>query len=148
MLSKIKYFWSDLKTRIMAVAYFSDMWATRFTLALGAIFWGIMLFWPGETFDRPTYTLMAKFAPEWTWAGLFLIQGLYAMYDVLCPGNRGKFTLFIDAILGCVLWTLSCICMLLSVYPPPAAIAGEIALALASWWNLVRFNITKTEYER
>lgn len=136
----IKRTLKNLKNRFLMVAYFSDMIGVRFSLALGAILWGLMLFWPGETFDRPTYTLMSKFAPELAWASLFLVQGMYAMYDVLFPSEKSRTAMILDAALGCVLWTLSCICMLFSVYPPPAAIAGEISLALASWWNLVRFN--------
>jgi hypothetical protein len=31
--------------------------------------------------------------------------------------------------------------MLMSVYPPPAAISAEIAAAFASWWVLVRFSV-------
>ena len=42
----------------------SDLIASRLVLFLAEALWAIMLFWPGYTFDRPTYSEMAKVAPE------------------------------------------------------------------------------------
>ena len=42
----------------------SDLVATRLTLALAELLWALMLFWPGDTFTRPTYTEMGQVAPE------------------------------------------------------------------------------------
>ncbi len=134
IMSKIRYY----KLRLLFLFWHESTSAARFSLALGAMLWGLMLFWPGETFGRPTYALMARFAPEEVWAALFCAQGAYAVYSLITDA-RGKFAFLFEGVLGCMLWTGSCISMLLSVYPPPAAIAGEIALAVASWWHLVRF---------
>ena len=116
----------------------SDISNLRFTLAIASLIWAFLLFWPGDTFARPTYTLMGKFASEWVWASLFGIQGLAALYSTILD-TKYKILILLDGVLGCILWTGSCIAMLLSVYPPPAAISAEITAAITSWWILVRY---------
>ena len=127
------------KNRAIEVLVLSDMLAVRFCLSVAAILWAVMLFWPGETFDRPTYFVMRQFAPEPVWATLFLAQGVvmiaYLLYDC-----TNRVVLCVDSVLGCGLWTCCTIAMIISVFPPPAAISAEIAMALASWWNLVRLS--------
>lgn len=130
---------TTLKDRIRHLMFGIDMEGTRFTLALAAIIWSIMLFWTGDTFSRPTYTYMAAIADELTWATLFGFQGLCALYSLLSE-KKNQFLLNADALLGCLLWSGSCIAMLASVYPPPAAISAEIAATFSSWWILVRFS--------
>ena len=131
-----------LKERLRHLMFAIDMEGTRFTLALAACLWSIMLFWSGDTFDRPTYTVMASIADELTWAALFGLQGICAFYSLLTE-KKTRFLFNFDAVLGCLLWSGSCVAMLMSVYPPPAAISAEIAAAFASWWVLVRFSVDK-----
>ena len=59
----------------------------------------------------------------------------------LIYGYRSKALFVLDALLGAFLWSVSCWSMLLSVYPPPAAIAAELTSAVASWWMIVRYQI-------
>ena len=120
----------------------ADMQSTRVILAWGAILWSLMLFWPGDTFDRPTYTIMGHIASEEVWATAFGVQGVVMLWSLLY-GYRNRITLMIDAVLGCLLWSTSCLCMLASVYPPPAAISAEITSAVASWWFLVRYSLKR-----
>ncbi len=129
-----------IKRRINDILWGSDLIASRFFLALASLMWAFLLFWPGDTFTRPTYTLMGKFGGEWTWAFLFLIQGGLALYSLLYK-SRNRILLIGDGVLGCFLWTGSCVAMLLSVYPPPAAISAEIIAAFMSWWILVRYPV-------
>ena len=129
-----------LNRRFSDILWGSDLLASRFFLAMASLTWAFLLFWPGDTFQRPTYTLMGKFATEWVWACLFLVQGGLALYSLLYK-SRNKFLLLGDGILGCILWTGSCVAMLLSVYPPPAAISAEIIAAFMSWWILVRYPV-------
>jgi hypothetical protein len=126
--------------RYLHILFQSDLEATRLMLAWGAVFWAVMLFWPGDTFSRPTYTIMGSYASEHVWAAAFLLQGVVMMYSLIC-GYKSRITLVVDAVLGCILWTVSCLCMLASVYPPPAAISAEICAAVASWWVLVRYHL-------
>ena len=134
----------NIRRRLNYLLWCSDLEATRFTLAMAALMWALLLFWPGETFSRPTYSLMGQMAPEWAWASLFGLQGTVMLYSLL-TGWRNALVMVVDAVLGCALWSASCIAMLLSIYPPPAAISAEIAAAFASWWVLVRFKCPKGE---
>ncbi len=129
---------SYVKSRLIYIIECSSLTTLRLNLAVASILWGLLLFWPGETFSRPTYSLMGKFASEHIWAALFLLQGLVALYSVIYR-VKSKIMLMSDGILGCILWTGSCIAMLLSVYPPPAAISAEITAAITSWWILIRY---------
>ena len=114
----------------------------RMFMALASLTWSFLLFWPGDTFARPTYKLMAEFGTEHVWAVLFLIQGLAGLFSLLY--NCKKICILVlDSILGCILWTGSCVAMLLSVYPPPAAISAEIIVAWFSWWLLIRLPVDK-----
>ena len=118
--------------------------STRIALALGSLGWGVMLWWPGDTFARPAYSLMAQMLPELGWGSLFLLHGVYSLYSII-TNQRGKLAFLTEGALGCALWTGSCAGIILSVYPPPAAIAGEISLAFFSWWHLVRFPLQSPE---
>ena len=61
----------------------SDLIATRLALFLAEALWAIMLFWPGDTFDRPTYSEMGKLAPELVWATAFGISAVPAKMHAL-----------------------------------------------------------------
>ena len=135
-----------VKDRFVEITCKSDMMATRFSLAIGALLWSTLLFWPGDLFTpaRPTYFIMSQIASETSWATLFLIQGWIAMYTLLFKA-RNHVTLALDAFLGCSLWTASTLACYLShfhgwdTYQPPAAMSAEVILMFASWWHLVRY---------
>lgn len=128
----------EIGKRIHNIFWNTDLTIARYFIGLASILWSILLFWPGDTFARPTYTLMGRFASEHIWALLFGIQGVAAVYSVLW-NSRNRALWIVDGVLGCILWTGSCIAMLLSVYPPPAAISAEIIVAYMSWCILVRY---------
>ena len=52
------------RSRFSNIFFNSDLNATRFTLAFAEIIWAVMLFWPGDTFTRPTYSEMSRLASE------------------------------------------------------------------------------------
>lgn len=114
----------------------------RFFIAASSLLWAVLLFWPGDTFDRQTYALMRAVAPETAWAIAHLVHGSVAIYSVL-SGHRSRAAWLADPILGCLLWSTSSAAMLLSVYPVPAAIAPQIVGALASWWLMVRYEVRR-----
>lgn len=111
-------------------------------ISLASLIWAFLLFWPGDTFSRPTYKLMEEFGSEHVWATLFLIQGVVGMIVLLLKCKK-VYLIVLDSILGCILWTGSCVAMILSVYPPPAAISAEIVTAWFSWWLLLRLPLDK-----
>lgn len=115
----------------------SDLISTRLTLALAEALWFFMLLWPGDTFDRPTYFLMSLAAPECVWALIFGVTAVLQFIIVL----RGCFQdgwARIFATWNAGLWCYTVGSMMLSVYPPPAAIAGEISLTVAALWIWAR----------
>ena len=115
----------------------SDLIATRLTLFLAEALWAIMLFLPGDTFDRPTYSEMGKLAPELVWATAFgisaVLQICIVVYRQCC-----KPWAHIFAAWNALLWCASVVLMVKGVYPPPAAIGGEVALAVSALWIAIR----------
>lgn len=116
----------------------SDLLYSRFSLVISSLLWSLMLFWPGDTFSRPTYSLMGNALDEHIWASLFLIHSLVGSIT-LSTGKVNPVTFALEGVLGCLIWTSSCLMMLFSVYPPPAAISAEIVMAFTSWWILIRY---------
>jgi hypothetical protein len=115
----------------------SDLIATRFTLALGEFAWAAMLLWIGDTFSRPTYTYMAYMMSEEVWGVVFLGSASTQLGIVLSGDVHTRFARYFACWNAC-LWGYTVVSMLLSVYPPPAAIGGEIALTFAAIWVWTR----------
>lgn len=115
----------------------SDLISTRLTLALAEALWCFMLLWPGDTFERPTYTLMGQVAPEMAWALIFGITAAIQFFIVLRVDFQAAWAR-VFATWNAGLWAFTVGSMLLSVYPPPAAVGGEIALAVAALWIWAR----------
>lgn len=115
----------------------SDLISTRLTLALAELCWCLMLLWPGDTFSRPTYGMMAATAPEMVWALIFGVTSFLQFAIVLRDDFHSRAPrLFATWNAG--LWCFTVGSMLLSVYPPPAAVGGELALAFAAVWIWAR----------
>ena len=115
----------------------SDLVATRVSLAIAEFLWAVMLLWPGETFDRPTYLVMSKAMPEEAWGLVLLLSAATQITIVMGEYFHHGFARAFAAWNAC-LWAYLCGSMLLSVAPPPAAIGGELALACAAFWVWLR----------
>lgn len=125
----------------------SDLVATRIMLAIAELCWAIMLLWPGDSFARPTYTVMSGVAGEDLWAAIFLVSGFTQGAIVVSTEFDSRFARYF-ACWNALLWLFTVVSMLISVYPPPAAIGGEIALAVAAMWIFVRPFILSAGYRR
>lgn len=125
----------------------TDLVGTRCLLALGELLWAVMLAWPGDTFARPTYSLMATVMSEHAWALVFLLSSVTQITVILMDDLHSRFARYFAG-WNCILWSFVVISMLLSVFPPPAAIAGEIALAVGAVWVWVRPYILLEGYRR
>ncbi len=134
-------------TALSRALWDSDLVATRISLFLGELFWGIMLLWIGDTFDRPTYSHMALIANEEVWGFIFLVSAITQITIVLINDMHSKFARYF-ACWNAALWLYVVWSMLVSVYPPPAAIGGEIALALGASWVWLRPYILAEGYRR
>jgi len=115
----------------------TDLLGTRFTLGLAEIIWALTLFWPGNTFDRPTYDVMSRLASEQVFAIIFLLSGVTQL-TIAVSGIVDHWFSRIFSGWNAVLWVYIVVSMYFSVSPPPAAISGEAALAFAAVWIWVR----------
>lgn len=124
---------NQLYQKTSTLIFDSDLIGTRFTLGLAELIWAITLFWPGGTFDRPTYALMAHIFSEEMWGLIFLLSGVTQLTIALTGNVHHWFSRLFSGWNAC-LWVYIVVAMYCSVFPPPAAISGETALALASLW--------------
>lgn len=115
----------------------SDLIAARMILAIGECAWAVMLWWPGDTFVRPTYGAMSWLASEPWWAVAFTVSAALQLRIVIYE-RQDTWGAYVFAVWNALLWLSVTSMMLHSVYPPPAAIGGEIALALAATWIAAR----------
>lgn len=128
---------------------------TRMLLALSSLTWALFLLAPGHLFtpERTTYALMAAIADERIWGFLFGAHGLIALYTLIYDVHN-KVTLALDGFLGCILWTASTTACFaahwphaetltwvqtLLAYNPPAAMSGELWVAVFAWWHLITY---------
>ena len=119
------------------VLFDSDLIITRLLLGFSEVMWSILLLWPGETFSRPTYHVMSEVMPEEAWGALFLVTGAVQFTIVGMEHFHSMFARYFACWNAC-LWVFTVVGMFLSVYPPPAAISGEVALMLAAIWIWIR----------
>lgn len=124
---------SKLRDSIKRVIWESDLIASRLTLAIGEFCWAAMLLWPGDTFGRPTYSHMAAIMSEEWWSLMFIVSCCMQLYFVL-SGKLNTLLAWYFAGWNMILWGYTVWSMMASVYPPPAAIGGEIALTITSFW--------------
>ena len=128
---------SNLFTRLVAIFFYSDLHTTRFTLSIAEAIWAMTLLWDGNTFDRPTYMQMAQVMSENAWGFIFLISSVTQASILVIGDYHSRFSTYFAG-WNCALWLYVTISMYMSVTPPPAAISGEVALALAAGWIWIR----------
>lgn len=75
--------------------------------------------------------------PEQVWAFIFGISAGVQLYLILVQNYFSKFAQ-IFAGWNALFWSLVVISIYNSVTPPPAAISGELSLAIAAAWVFVR----------
>lgn len=135
--SKMKNAQNIVPDKLFGIFFFSDLHAIRFVLGIAELIWALTLFWPGDTFVRPTYHAMAEIMSEPQWAFVFLFSGI-TQIAILFHGEYHTTFPRVYAAWNAFLWCFICVAMYMSVYPPPAAISGETALALGSCWIFLR----------
>lgn len=111
----------------------TNMVTSRILLALSEFWWGLLLLWPGDTFGRPTYSIMAEIMPEECWGFVFWITSSMQVTILVKEEFHSREARYF-AFFNMLLWGFVVLSMLKSVYPPPAAISAEIAMAMAAWW--------------
>ena len=138
---------SKFISSLSRVIWDSDLIASRFTLALSEFFWAILLIWPGEVFSRPPYTHLAAVMCEEAWGLVFLMSGVTQLTIILQNDLHSKFARYFAA-WNAALWVYVIANLMISIYPPPADIGGEIAMALAALWIYIRPYLLAEGYKR
>ena len=128
---------SKILARFLALFRYSDLHGTRFLLGLAEFGWALALLWPGETFGRPTYHGMQAVMDEQVWGALFFVTGVI-QWKLLFGCEYHSKRAIVFTFYNTALWVFITVSMYMSVYPPPAAISGESALALGACWIFVR----------
>lgn len=129
---------SKIAIRFLRLAFYSDTHVVRFLLVLAEMIWGVTLLWPGDTFGRPTYAVMSHVLPsEELWGIIWIFTGLTQFY-ILSTGDYHDRASVIFSGFNTILWWFVVISMYLSVSPIPAAISGELALAVGASWVYIR----------
>lgn len=113
------------------------MVVTRLWLGVAEFFWFLLLAWPGDTFGRPSYYHMAHVTTEEAWAFIFLLSSVTQITIVLKRDFHGKMARYFAA-WNAALWSFVVASIMCSVTPPPAAISGELTLAIAAVWIWIR----------
>lgn len=122
----------------------TDLSAVKLILAVGSILWGLQLLFPGNSFDRPMFSVVRGIMPEMLFGFLFLLQGLLSIYfDFYKSCTRMRVAL---AAISSLLWSGITIGMVLpSVimnqmgnFSMPVATSPAIVLTIASLWVLIR----------
>lgn len=127
----------EAKKNLSDVFFESDLKATRLFLAISEFFWALYLFWPGNTFDRPTYAVMAQVLSETAWAFVFLISGTLQL-SVIAFNQYTRDWAKSFANFNAVLWVFVVGSAFMSVTPPPAAMSAECSAAIAAVFIWVR----------
>jgi hypothetical protein len=130
--------WLNLKQLLLR----GDLSLIKIAVSLASFMWSVMLFAPGSTFERQTYSVMLDTMPEVQWAWLFLLHGAISMWAVVWQ-RTDAWLVIADNVLGSLLWTGSCSMIIIAFAPTdplPAATGANIVLAAFSWWCLVRNN--------
>lgn len=123
--------------RLARMLCFSDMHGVRLLLLMAELSWAATLAWPGETFERPTYALMAAIADEDVWAAMFALTAAVQAW-ILCSGNYHGRRALLFAAWDTTLWWAAVTTIHFSVSPPAASISAAAALALGASWVLIR----------
>ena len=115
----------------------TDLMSSRFTLAIAEFMWAILLLWPGEVFQRPLYIHLASVMGEDAWGLVFLLAGVTQLTIMLLNDVHSRFARHFAG-WNSVLWIYVVISLVMSEYPPPAFIGGEIAMSIIASWIWVR----------
>jgi hypothetical protein len=118
----------------------SELKAARLTVGAGSIVWAYILLFEGPQWHRPAYVYLRELAPQDAWGVAFgfcgVLQFTRAALDV--SEARGGWMAVAIATVIAWLWTFVAAALWVSLDPPPAIVAGNVALALASCVILLR----------
>ncbi len=112
---------------------------------LSGYLWAAFLLFPEETLSRPTYRHMGDVMPQdECWAGLFFMVASLQLWRLYAKTSRKAIRWeYALKIVACSMWSFVGLSCMFSVYPPPAAMADTLVIAVGCWWDMVRFDSCK-----
>ena len=131
-----------MKAKLINFLFFSDLHGIRFLLGFAEILWGITLLLPGDTFGRPTYSVMRSFATEELWAVVFISMGIL-QWSILASRQYHSRIAIVFSAVNAIFWCFITCAMYISVTPIPSAISGETALGVGASWVFIRTGIRR-----
>lgn len=129
------------RRRLTDLVVYSETTPSRITMTIASLLWGLLLLWPGETFDAPRYEFMRAIAPERWWGAAFLIIGICLGWRALSPTERPILAFAVNMSAFCLFAGSAVALWLARPLPVPADDAAQLALALLSLWVLMRSGI-------
>lgn len=124
----------EIISRLQVFFWFKDVSALKLILMFGSFLWALAFALPSTELPQ----IMIELIPKLGWSLLFLIHGFLVLWSL--SENKKVFTgaNFSNAILGCILWSMVACAMLLCPLTNFLSLVPTIALAIGSWWILVR----------
>lgn len=112
---------------------------------LSGYLWGGLLLMPGDTIERPTYRIMKAVIPsDEMWAAVFLAVATAQLVRLFAvTTSRSRWVDFGIKTTACGLYSFTALACLLSISPVPAAMADNVVIALAAWWDLSRWEVVR-----
>ncbi len=127
--------------RLWSLIAYSDTTPTRFMLGLAGACWSLLLFAPGDTFNRPVYRYMALLGPENIWAALWAVYSGLMFWRVFSSSKKPTWSIVVNTLGMMLYWCTTVSIYLTLTYPLPAALAVDVVLSLSAAWVLIRTNI-------
>jgi hypothetical protein len=125
----------------------TDLITSRVILGLAELFWAILLLWPGNTIQTAMHANMSVLFGGYFWGIIFLISAV-CQYSIVITNKLHSTPARYFAFWNMGLWAYSVLSIVTLTYPPPTAIGGEIALAVAAFWIWIRPYILIEGYRR
>jgi len=128
---------TQMRSALDRLIWDTDLVGTRLILAIAEAFWALLLWWPGDTFERHTYMLMAAMLPEDVWGLVFAVTAILQVSILFRNEFHDRFARWFAA-WNAALWLVTTSAVMMSLYPPGAGLSGDIALTCAAWWVWAR----------
>jgi hypothetical protein len=112
---------------------------------LSGYLWAFLLVMPGDTVARPTYKHMRQvLATDEMWALAFGIVATLQLWRLFALTTaRSRWWDFGLKITAAFLYGFTAVACLTSIAPVPAAMADNIVIALAAWWDMYRWDVAR-----
>lgn len=116
---------------------FGDTLPTRFTLALAAAIWTVILAAPGDNLVGTPYGRMLWIAPENVWTALFALYGASMWYWIVHSGQRPRAELVVHTF-GVLLFSTTATAAILNGDGFLGYAAPQLTLAASALWVFAR----------